>query len=130
MQYEIGGFFGICIIILYVLTILNYVMKFLNKRYGQKLKKHVVFTKSLKCIVRYHKLFGLLTIAFLLVHFLIQFTYYGLSVTGAIAAGVLLLQVALGIYGTKAQSKKNKTWLYFHRSIAVALLVAILVHVW
>ena len=130
MLSEYGGILGICIIILYVLTILNYVMKFLNKRFGQKLKAYPAFTGSLKFIVRNHKLFGLLTVVFLLIHFLIQFNYYGLSVTGAIAAGVLLLQVALGIYGTKVQSKKKKTWLFSHRFIAVALLVAILVHVW
>ncbi len=129
MQSEFGEFLGICIVILYALTILNYVMKFLNRRFGRTLKAYPAFTHLLKFVVRNHKLFGILTVFFLVAHFIVQFNYYGLSVTGSIAAGILLVQVALGIYGAKSKSKGSKTWLIIHRTIAVALLVAILIHV-
>ncbi|HWT76969.1 MAG TPA: hypothetical protein VN258_19895 [Mobilitalea sp.] len=132
MLENLGGFFGYLIILLYILTILNYFVKLINRKYKEQIKKnerfHQIFTKVMRFLVKQHKLFGLLTIVFILLHFLIQFNRFGLSITGAIAAGVMLLQVALGIYGSKAK-KKSKAWLYVHRAIAVILAVTILIHI-
>ncbi len=90
-------------------------------------KLYSAFTKIMKFIVKNHKIFGLLTIIFILLHFLIQFNLYGLRISGVIAAGIMLLQVGLGIYGSKAK-KRGKAWLFLHRSIAVVLMIAIIVH--
>jgi hypothetical protein len=82
----------------------------------------------MKIIVKNHKLFGYLTVIFILLHFAIQFSQHGLNNTGVIAAGILLLQVGIGIYGSKAK-KRGRTWLMIHRTITVVLLIAIAVHI-
>ncbi len=132
MFKEIGSLFGSITVLLYLLAILNYLVKFIYKKYRNELiineKLYSSFTKFMKFIVKRHNLFGVLTIAFLLLHFLIQFSQYGLNTTGVIAAGIMLLQVGLGIYGSKVK-KRGGTWLLMHRTIAVLILIAIGVHV-
>lgn len=132
MIKELGELFGNIIVFLYVLTILNYVLKFINKKYVHLLKKndklHSIYIIFMKFIIRNHKLFGILTVFFIILHFYIQFSVRGLSITGIIAASILLIQVLLGIYGSKTKSK-NKTWLVIHRAISIALLIAILIHI-
>jgi hypothetical protein len=115
MLNELGEFFGNIIIFLYILTVLNYFVKLINNKYR-------------KIIVKNHKLFGYLTVIFILLHFAIQFSQHGLNNTGVIAAGILLLQVGIGIYGSKAK-KRGRTWLMIHRTITVVLLIAIAVHI-
>jgi heme A synthase len=110
---------------------LNYIVKWINKRYGAAMKTHekgyAFYKKLMRFIIHNHKLFGLLTVLFLVTHFFIQFNQSGLSITGAIAAGVLVLQVLLGIYGSVTQ-KKEKGWLLGHRTIALILLFAMTAH--
>lgn len=129
---ELGELLGILIIVCYAVTVLNYFVKFIHRKYRETLKKnegfYKVYTTVMKFLVKSHKVFGFLTIAFILLHFYIQFTYIELSITGLIAAGIMLLQVLLGIYGWKVK-KKGRTWLYIHRSIAAVLLIAILIHI-
>jgi hypothetical protein len=129
---EYGELFGLLIILFYVLAVLNFCFKFLNRNYRDKLKKNEEFykfyMKILKFFVKYHKYFGGAAVLMILIHFYIQFSRFGISVTGCIAAGVMLLQVGLGIYG-QVQKKRSKTWLMMHRGIAALLLIAILVHV-
>jgi hypothetical protein len=131
MENKLGGFFGFLILGLYALTVLNYLLKWINKRYGVTLKTHEkgygIFKKAMRTIIKNHKLFGLLTVLFLVTHFFIQFNQYGFNITGTVAAGVMIFQVLLGIYGSLSK-KKGKTWLYFHRSIALLLFLAIVLH--
>ncbi len=132
MNTDLGEFLGYAIITLYLLTILNYFVKLANKKLKVHLKKNKTvsagFSLLTKFIVKNHKLFGLLTIAVLLSHAANQFLIYGISQTGALAASVLVLQVALGVYGYKAK-KRGKTWLRIHRGVAVLLMVAIGIHI-
>jgi len=129
---ETGEFFGTLTMLLYFLAILIYLVKFVNYNYSATLTKnpklHNNFIKFMKFIVQRHKLFGVLTVSFLLLHFLIQFGRYGLNITGIIAAAIMLLQVGLGIYGDKALTRGG-TWLSMHRIIAFLLLIAIGLHV-
>jgi len=132
MIYEIGEFLGVTIIILYVLTVLNYVVKLINKKFRTVLKKNEtvfkIFGFLMKIIVKNHRLFGIGTVVALLAHFAVQFSWYGVKITGAIAAFIMILQVGLGIYGFKTQ-KRGGLWLLTHRLISVALLIAILIHI-
>ncbi len=129
---DIGTLFGLLIILFYILSVLNFCFKFLNRNYRDTLKKNEgfynIYMKILKFFVKSHKYFGGAAVLMILIHFYLQFTRYGISITGSIAAGVLLLQVGLGVYG-QVQKKRSKTWLILHRGIAVILLVAILNHV-
>jgi hypothetical protein len=131
MNPEIGHLFGALIILLYALTMLNYVVKWINKRYGSTMRTHekgyAAYKKFMQFIIRNHKLFGLLTILCLLTHFFILYSQFGIYITGVIAAGVLVLQVLVGMYGSVAR-KKGKSWLYVHRTIALILFLAITAH--
>ena len=132
MAEEFGEFTGALIIIFYGLSVANYVLKFINKKFGKTLRKYPKFYKIyiwiMKLIIKNHRLFGFLTVAFILTHFIIQFTSRGLSITGVIAAGFMVLQAILGSFGA-FMKPKNKYWLYAHRILSVMILIAILFHV-
>lgn len=127
-----GEFLGQLIIIFYILTISSFILVRINKNFKEYLIKndkfYTLFKKVLKLIRKYHSLFGILTIVFLLLHFTVQFISRGLNLTGMLAASLLILQVMLGIYG-KTFKKKFKNWIAIHRIIAVVLLIAILIHI-
>ena len=129
---DIGKLFGLLIILFYILAVLNFCFKFLNRNYRDTLKKkegfYKIYMKLLKFFVKAHKYFGGAAVLMILAHFYLQFSRFGISVSGSIAAGVMLLQVGLGVYG-QVQKKRGKVWLMLHRGIAVILLVAILNHV-
>ena len=129
---EIGEFFGLLILFFYGLAMLNYVFKFLHAHFKAQLKQNEKFYKIymqlLKYFMTYHKYFGGITILLILTHFLIMFSQYGISITGGLAAGTMLLQVGLGVYG-QIKKVKNKLWLLIHRSIGVLLMVMILIHI-
>lgn len=129
---ELGGLFGYLTILFYALAVLNFCFKFLNRNYREKLKKndsfYKVFMKALKFLMKYHRYFGGATVIMILIHFYLQSTHFGISITGCIAAGVMILQILLGIYG-QVKKPKTKGWLMLHRGIAALLLVTILIHV-
>lgn len=129
---DLGELLGGAIIFFYSLTILNYVVKFVNKKFKKQINKNKTFAanymKFMRFIVKNHRYFGFLAVLFLVLHFLIQFTTYGLSITGAIAASIMILQIILGIYGFKVK-KKGKSWLMIHRTVAAMILIAILIHI-
>jgi heme A synthase len=133
MEDGVGVVFGALVILLYILTILNYVVKAINRTFGARMKTHVkaykAFTACMRFIMKNHRLFGMASFVFLIIHVFIQYSDYGyINQTGAVAASVLLVQVGLGIYGSKAK-KKPKNWLYIHRAVAVLLPIAIAIHV-
>ena len=129
---ELGELSGFLIILFYALAVLNFCFKFLNRNYRDTLKKNEGFYKTymnfLKFFVKYHRYFGGVTILMILAHFFLQFSRFGISITGCIAAGVMLLQVGLGVYG-QYKKIKNKAWLTMHRGIAGLLLITILIHI-
>ena len=132
MVGTIGKVFGWIIVISYSLTILNYFMKLINRRYGKQLSNYPKLKKALSVltpfIVKNHKIFGFITIAAILVHFYIQFTRWGFIVSGAIAAGLMITQALLGAYGAFINKKRKGLWFILHRTIAVILFIAIVNH--
>lgn len=131
-MFEIGGLFGWLLIISYVGTLLNYVLKFINKKWGKKLfateDRKKLFGILMKIFVKNHKYFGFATALFLILHFLIQFNQFGLNISGGIAAALLLLQVLLGVYATTAHKPRKGLWFLLHRAIAVLLILGIAIH--
>ncbi len=132
MPRELGEFFGILIIVFYALTVLNYILKFLNKKFRFTSSKNETVAKVskflMKLIVRNHPIFGFIAIGLVLIHFAIQALTIEISITGIIAAAIMLTQILLGFYGKKYKPKK-KGWLYVHRGIAILLVVAIIIHI-
>ena len=131
MLREVGGFLGSMIVILYGLTILNFFVKFINKKFRHEMMKYEKpyqnYTFFMKFIIKNHRLFGKLTIIFILLHFALQYSQYGLNITGLIAALIMIVQIGVGLYGGKAK-KRGHNWLLTHRTIAVLLLLIIAIH--
>ncbi|MFA9465283.1 MAG: cytochrome b5 domain-containing protein [Velocimicrobium sp.] len=133
MIHELGGFLGWLIVWTYVGTMLNYVTKAVNKKWGKKIsstpfgKKIMGF--CMKVFVRNHKYFGLSTVIFLLLHFTIQFISFGFNLSGGLAASLLMIQVILGIYASLTHKKRKGAWFILHRIIAILLVFGICFHV-
>ena len=127
-----GEFLGLLIILCYALTISKYILKLITKYFGERLSKYKKFYELYRklnmFVTKYHKIFGLLTIIFILIHFIVQFSTIGLSITGLIAALLMLFQVILGIYGVITK-KINNTWKLLHKIISLIILMAILIHI-
>lgn len=127
-----GEFLGLLIILFYALTISKYILKLITKYFGERLSKYKrfyeIYRKVSTFISKYHKIFGLLTIIFILIHFIVQFSTIGLSITGVIAALLMLFQVLLGLYAVLTK-KINNTWRLLHRLISFIILIAILIHI-
>lgn len=127
-----GEFFGILIIILYGLTISKYILRFIDKKYKDKLSKYETFYKIFsiikKFVMKNHRILGVSSILVLLIHFIIQFSTIGFSLTGLIAAVLLISQAILGIYMV-VNRKRFKTILKIHKVLASVLLIAILIHI-
>lgn len=132
---KIGELFGFITIFLFSLAALRYLLKFIFKTYGKQLKSkypsvHVRFMKFMDFMRTNHKWFGIATLLSIAIHIAIQFSKYGLSTSGLIAAVLMLLQVVSGITGEYFLKKpRPKAWLYGHRASTVALIAAILYHV-
>ncbi|PKM74765.1 MAG: hypothetical protein CVU92_04875 [Firmicutes bacterium HGW-Firmicutes-17] len=78
--------------------------------------------------VRNHKFFGLLTALLLIAHFTVQFSQFGINLTGLLAAALIILQVTLGIYATRTHRPRKGVWFLTHRSIAVFIVLGIALH--
>lgn len=129
----LGRFLGWLIVAGYLLTVLNYFVKLINRKVVSKkpadspLRKN--YTKFMRIIVKYHRYFALAATLILIVHFIIQYLVWGFYITGIIAAALLVVQGFLGAYGTIVHKKKSGPWLYVHRTLAVLLPIAILIHI-
>lgn len=132
MFEELGGLFGWLLIFAFTGTILNYILKYINKKYVKKINQNPNMKKimkiMLKIFVSKHKYFGLVTVFFLLIHFIGQFQKYGINITGGLAAIILIVQVFLGIYANIKKRPRKGKWFICHRAIAVMLLIGIGLH--
>lgn len=130
---SVGRIFGWLIVTGYFFTILNYFVKWANRRWISKMPKdapgRVRFQSFMRFIVKNHRYFGMFTSIALITHFIIQYLSWGFYISGLIAGSLLIIQGSLGAYGTYVKQKKNGPWLIVHRSVAVLLFLGILVHV-
>lgn len=131
MIKELGGLFGWSIFALYCISVLNYILKVINKNFKDIINKNEnisrIYKMLMKIIIKYHKYFGGATLIFLLFHFIIEFTYRGLNITGAIAAILMIIELLLGVYGVY-KKKRDGLWFYMHRIIAILLGISIVIH--
>jgi hypothetical protein len=129
----LGKLFGALTIFFFIATILNYIVKFVNRKYTKEIARNPEFKKVwmrfMRILVKYHRYFGFATVVSLLTHFAIQANFRWVSASGLIAAGVLLSQLLLGMYGAYVDKKRKGLWFVTHRMISVALLITILLHV-
>lgn len=133
MYQEYGALLGWLLVITISGSLMNYCVKFVAKRYMRNINKNSTATSVFKffriIFVRGHRVFGLIAILLLLTHFLIQFSTYGLNLTGGLAASTLIIQFILGVYiGVKKKTMKSP-WFITHRLIALLLIFAISLHI-
>lgn len=130
---SIGRIFGWMIVTGYLLTVLNYVVKFVNRKWIMSMPKEakgrIRYQAFMRFIVKNHRYFAIFTTLALITHFIIQYLSWGFYTSGLIAGGLMIIQGSLGGYGTYVKHKKSGPWLVVHRTIAVLLMLGILTHV-
>ncbi len=132
MFEEIGELTGIFIIIFYSIAASRMLFRLSYKTFGKSIQKHPKFQKSFIAVWKFirtkHNIFGMITLALILIHFLIQVIDSELSITGVIAAILMVCQFGLGGYLTN-KKPTNKIYAIIHRILALVVLIAILIHV-
>lgn len=129
---ELGEIFGWATIVMVIGANLSYICKYLNRKFGKKIRRHQIFAPiwdmGMKLFLKNHHIFGMATLIFLSLHFIIQFMGSRLPYTGFIAAGILLCQGILG--GLVYFQKVTRKSLVFtiHKIFGLLLTIAILGH--
>ena len=129
---EFGELLGTLTGILFFLALLNFPVKWINKRWISKLPKTSSVKKGymsiMKLLVQKHRFFAFGAAITLAVHFYLQITYKWLSITGLVTGGLLILTVLLG--GNLFFRHKGTRSLLFqvHRISALSTLAAFVVH--
>ena len=129
---ELGGLLGSLTGVCFFLALLNYPVKWINKRWIGKLPKGSGVKKAylpvMKFLVQKHRFFAFGAIAALAVHLYLQLTYRWLSVTGMIAGGLLLLTVLLGANLFFRHKGTRGLLFQAHRIAALSVLAAFAIH--
>ena len=131
---EMAGLFGWIGVWGYAIALLNFFMKYINKKYINNLSKDKQkFIKGyrtvMKYIVRYHKIAGVVASIAIVAHFYLMYIYRGVSMSGLIAALVMWIVFTLGIYGLKINKNMKGSWVKFHRGLSYVLILLIAYHV-
>lgn len=131
---DLIGFLGWITAISFGIAISNYFVKYIHKKYINKLgkdKKQMVdlYRKMMKIIIKNHKVVGTIAIISVLTHFFIAFSSNSISITGIIAALFMVIIFFIGFYGAFINKNYKGKWLKVHRAMAFALLIAIIVHI-
>lgn len=127
-------FLGWVTAISFGIAILNFFVKYINKKYISKLgkeNKQIVdfYRKTMRLIVKNHKLVGTIAIVSVLTHFFIALSSNKIRITGIIAAALMAILFLLGAYGAFINKNYKGTWLKVHRVIAFTLIIAIIIHI-
>ncbi|QWB96311.1 hypothetical protein KHQ89_02430 [Mycoplasmatota bacterium] len=129
MMEDLGEFLGFLIVVFFGLAASKYFLKLVDDKYfitkDKKTKLYKIFSEVYSFVDKYHGLFGILAVIFVLLHFLVQIVYAQFSYTGLITAILMILQVSLGIYGNKATTSK---WYKFHLLLPIFIILAFISH--
>jgi len=131
-MYQLGNLFGILTAVLFGGAILNFVVKFVNRKWVTKLPKESKFKKTyieaMKFLVKNHRFFGLGAAAMMVLHVVLQILFKWVSVTGIVTAALAVITVMLGGIMFKAK-KRTPAMLWAHRGSVIALILAFVAHV-
>lgn len=131
-MYQLGNLFGVLTAVLFGLAVLNYVVKFVNRKWVMKLPKESQFKKTygacMKFLVKNHRFFGIGAAVLMVVHVVLQIVFKWVSVTGIVAAVLAVVTVGLGMRLFKAK-KRTPAMLWAHRGAVIALICAMIAHV-
>jgi len=131
---EMSGLLGWIGVWGYGIALLNFFMKYINKKYINNLSKDKqkfinIYRTIMKYVVRYHKIAGVVASIAIVAHFYLMYTFRGLSISGLIAALVMWTVLTLGIYGFGINKNMRGSWVKFHRGLSFLLILLIVFHV-
>lgn len=130
---EIGNFLGWLIVAGYGLAVMNYLVRWANKRWFSKLHKDSLvkryYLNLMRLIVHNHRWFALSATLALIVHFVLQIMFRWVSLSGLFALAFMVINAGLGIYGFYFKKSKRTLWFIIHQAAAVILIAAIIFHV-
>lgn len=131
MLQVIGKILGSITGILIILAACNFVFKFISRKWGKKIRVNEKRGKQLNSLIKFfskqHVRFGGLALTIMIVHVIIQYSWYGVSKTGIIAMIIMALQVTLGTM-LKKKNINRKMILKFHRLLPLFLLLVLAFH--
>lgn len=131
-MYQLGNLLGILTAVLFGIAILNFCVKFVNRKWVMKLPKESKFkqgyTTVMKFLVKNHRFFGIGAAALMVAHVVLQLIFKWVSITGIITAALAVVSVALGVVLFKAK-KRTPAMLWAHRGAVIALILSFIAHV-
>lgn len=117
----------------YLFSVLNFFVKFINRKYVVRLSPDSPFRKKylkfMRAVVKGHIYVPLFLVTVILLHLMVELMHEGLFPTGVIVFCLMAAQIALGAYGAFFRDRRQGRWLEAHRIMAVVLFCAIAVHV-
>jgi len=129
---QLGNLLGILTAVLFGIAILNFCVKFVNRKWVMKLPKESKFkqgyTTVMKFLVKNHRFFGIGAAALMVAHVVLQLIFKWVSVTGILTAVLAVVTVALGVVLFKAK-KRTPAMLWAHRGAVIALILSFIAHV-
>lgn len=127
---ELAGMMGWVSLYAFGIAILNFILKYINKKHISLLPKDLVkpYKTLMKYVVKYHKAVGIVAVVAMVTHLTLMLIYVHASITGFVAMGLMVVIVIMGLYGVLLHKKHNKPWLKVHRLLAAVLVLAIAVH--
>jgi len=129
---QLGNLLGILTAVLFGIAILNFCVKFVNRKWVMKLPKESKFkqgyTTVMKFLVKNHRFFGFGAATLMVAHIVLQLVFKWVSVTGILTAALAVVTVALGVVLFKAK-KRTPAMLWAHRGAVIALIAAFVAHV-
>ncbi|MEA4915265.1 MAG: hypothetical protein VB061_11925 [Christensenella sp.] len=129
---EVGELLGVLTAVAFGFAIMNFVIKFVNRKWIMKLPKENVWKQRylslMKFLIKNHRFFGFGAAILMVAHVVVQLIFAWVSVTGIITAALAVVTVVLGVIMFQ-RKKSSKALLWAHRSAVIALILAFLVHV-
>lgn len=118
----------------YGIAVLNFFIKYVNKKYINKLPKNKkpyadIYRFIMRYVVRYHKIAGIVASITIVGHFYFMYNYRGLSIPGIIAAITMWIVFTLGIYGFAINKNMRGSWVKVHRYLSFVLILLIGFHI-
>nr|WP_315023020.1 hypothetical protein [uncultured Aminipila sp.] len=131
---ELAGFMGWIAAWGFCFEVLSYFIKLINRKYICKLSKEKskslnLYHFAMKLIIKYHKSVGIITVIAAIIHMILMFGFFELSLSGIIAVGLMLCVLITGLYGAFINKNKKGKWLKFHRALSIALIIVIMIHI-
>lgn len=128
----VGSALGWLIIVSLFLTLMNYPIKKINRaasRLPTTDTRRRLAARLTRFLTSNHRFLALITLFVLIAHFIIQSIYRWVSLSGLIAAVLVIATGLLGGFGQFVRHKKRGAWFYIHRTLAALLAIAVIVHV-